>query len=191
MVRWIGIALVVVVAALGFASWKHFSVPPEPASNAGGTMSGEASGEAHGPTDPGVHWTVPKGWSEGPQKPMRVATYLVDGTECAVFWFGPGQGGTVDENIDRWAGQFEERPNPVRDTRTIAGLRVTRVAFAGTFLVPGPDMQATGREPGWKMLGALVDGPEGMVFFKMTGPAAAIDGVTADFDAMLASLTSH
>jgi hypothetical protein len=30
-----------------------------------------------------------------------------------------------------------------------------------------------------------------MVFFKMTGPAAAIDGVTADFDAMLASLTSH
>jgi len=34
--------------------------------------------------------------------------------KCAVFYFGPNQGGGVDENIDALAGQFQGSPNPKR-----------------------------------------------------------------------------
>ena len=37
-------------------------------------------------------------------------------------------------------------------------------------------------------LGAIVEGPEGLVFFKLTGPAATVRSASAEFDAMLHSL---
>src|ERR1700682_427847 len=53
-------------------------------------------------TAAGVQWTIPPGWSAQPARQMRVATYTVpeDG-ECAVFFFGQGQGGAVDPNLQR------------------------------------------------------------------------------------------
>ncbi len=63
----------------------------------------------------GISWSIPSGWSEHPPRQMRVATYVVpatsgdaEGGECAVFYFGNDQGGTVDANIERWVAQFEE-----------------------------------------------------------------------------------
>jgi hypothetical protein len=125
---------------------------------------------------------------------MRLATYFVGGPdaqrtgECAVFHFGPGMGGGVDENIDRWVGQFEATPGSARRELDVRGLHVTRVEIAGTFLAPGADMQSQARLPDWKMLGAIVEGPQGAVFFKFTGPAGVIDGAARDFDQLLASL---
>jgi hypothetical protein len=125
---------------------------------------------------------------------MRLATYFVGGpdpqftAECAVFHFGPGMGGSVDENIDRWLGQFEGAPKSTRRGLAVHGLHVSRVEIAGTFLAPGADMQSQGRMTGWKLLGAIVEGPEGAVFFKFTGPARVIDAATHDFDGLLASL---
>ena len=58
---------------------------------------------------------------------MRVATYAVPGAkgaeagECAVFFFGPGQGGGVDDNVARWAKQFEGAPAADDDERTVVG----------------------------------------------------------------------
>ena len=49
-------------------------------------------------------------------------------------------------------------------------------------------MQSQGKLPGYQMLGAIIDGPQGMVFFKLTGPQAAVTAAAKDFDAMLASL---
>ena len=71
---------------------------------------------------------------------------------------------------------------------TVHGLRVTRVEIAGTFLAPDSEMQSQGKRPGWKLLGAIVEGPEGAVFFKFTGPAHVIDPAAKDFDGLLASL---
>jgi hypothetical protein len=67
-------------------------------------------------------------------------------------------------------------------------MNVTRVEIAGTFLDPGADMQSQARLGAWKLLGAIVEGPQGSVFFKFTGPAGVIDGAAHDFDALLASL---
>src|SRR5262245_10987633 len=146
------------------------------------------------PNATGISWKTPAAWHAGGARAMRVATYLVGGAEpssraeCAVFYFGPGLGGGVDDNVNCWLGQFAPTPNSSRRTLTVHDLHVTRVEIAGTFLAPGVDMRTQGRLDAWKLLGAIVDGPKGAVFFKLTGPAAVIDRAADDFDALIASL---
>ena len=41
--------------------------------------------------------------------------------------------------------------------------------------------------PGYRMLGAIVEGPQGSIFFKFTGPAKTVAANQAAFDKMLAS----
>ncbi len=72
---------------------------------------------------------------------------------------------------------------------TVAGLRVTRAQVGGTYLAPGgPMMQSTGKRPGYRLLGAIAEGPEGNVFFKLTGPAATVAAAEPAFDALVVSL---
>jgi hypothetical protein len=142
----------------------------------------------------GVQWTVPVRWQLGTGSAMRVATYGVpakagDPGECAVFFFGPGQGGTVDANVERWGKQFEGAPKPAQAVSTVAGLRVTRTQVAGAYLAPGgPMMQSTGKKTGYRLLGAIVEAPGGNVFFKLTGPAATVAAAEKEFDALVASV---
>jgi hypothetical protein len=143
----------------------------------------------------GIAWKVPARWTAGAGSAMRVATYAVPATkgaekgECAVFFFGPGQGGGVDDNVARWGKQFEGAPAPQRSSETVAGLHVTRAAVAGTYLAPGgPMMQSTGKKAGYRLLGAIVEAPGGNVFFKLTGPGPTVAAAQADFDALVASI---
>jgi hypothetical protein len=143
----------------------------------------------------GIEWKVPARWKAGAGSAMRVATYSVpaakgaEAGECAVFFFGPGQGGDVDSNVERWGRQFEGAPKPEKTTTTVAGLRVTRAQVAGTYLAPGgPMMQSQGKKAGYRLLGAIVEGPQGNVFFKLTGPAASVAAAEGDFEALVASL---
>jgi hypothetical protein len=143
----------------------------------------------------GIVWTVPARWVAGQGSAMRVATYAVpaakgsEAGECAVFFFGPGQGGGIDDNVARWGKQFEGAPKPATRTAQVAGLRVTRAEVAGTYLAPGgPMMQSTGQKTGYRLLGAIVEAPEGNVFFKLTGPAATVAAAQAEFDALVASV---
>jgi hypothetical protein len=166
------------VASLLAVAPLAFSAPPAAAGSAGG-----------------VQWTVPARWTAGSGSTMRVATYAVpaakgaDPGECAVFFFGSGQGGGVDENVARWGKQFEGAPAPKRTSATVAGMPVARAEVAGTYLAPGgPMMQSTGKKAGYRLLGAIVEAPEGNVFFKLTGPAATVAAAQAEFDALVASL---
>lgn len=195
MVRWIAVVLLVLVAALGFFAWKRYSAPPPaasaPPSAAMPQDAAPAPAEEAPANGPGVVWTVPKSWVTGPPRSMRLATYAIGDAECAVFYFGPNQGGAVDDNIDRWSGQFQGSPNPKREERSVHGMKLTRVEIDGTYLSPGTDMKSQGAMPGWRMLGAIVQGPQGPVFFKLTGPAGTVRGAAKDFDTLLASLTAH
>ena len=47
----------------------------------------------------------------------------------------------------------------------------------------GPDAAV----PGYPMLGAIVEGPQGSIFFKFTGPAKTVTANQAAFDKMIAS----
>lgn len=142
----------------------------------------------------GLKWSVPGAWSEQAGSSMRVATYKVPGPrgaeagEVAVFFFGPGQGGSVDANVERWSRQFEGTPKPERSLQRVNGLAITIVRLAGTYLAPGgPLMQSQGKRPGFRLLGVIVEAPEGLVFFKLTGPAATVGAAQADFDSLLGS----
>lgn len=154
-----------------------------------------ALGEGRG-TVAGVQWSVPKPWSEQGAREMRAATYTIpaaegdsEPAECAVFYFGGQQGGSVDANINRWVGQFEASAPPARSEREVNGMKVTLVQVAGTFLAPGgPMMQSQGKKDNYRLLGAIVEGPQGSVFFKLTGPAKTVGACEPEFNAMVSSL---
>jgi len=148
----------------------------------------------------GVAWTVPAGWEDAGSRSMRVATYTIrtnrEGTaECAVFYFGSGQGGDVQANIDRWVNQFEqadgtpssERAKTARSEQS--GWPLTTVDVSGAYN-GGMGSTPTGQssQPGYRMIGAIVEGPEGPVFFKLTGPEAVVESSTAHFQSLLESL---
>jgi hypothetical protein len=143
----------------------------------------------------GIRWTTPAHWKVAGPRPMRMATYTIPGVqgaeegECGVFYFGKGQGGSVDENLSRWVRQFDSAKPPKNSERTIHGLRVHLTEVSGTYLAPGgPMMQSQGKKEGWSLAGAIVEAPEGLVFFKCVGPAATIQAARKDFDALLESL---
>jgi hypothetical protein len=144
----------------------------------------------------GVQWTAPPAWKAEAQRPMRLATYMVTpGAECGVYFFGAGQGGSVEANLDRWIGQFLQ-PNgkPSKDVakvakRTIHGWPVTTVDVSGAYTgMGGPTAPAGPMIPGYRLLGAIVEGPQGSVFFKFTGLAKTVAANQAAFDKMLESL---
>lgn len=122
---------------------------------------------------------------------MRAATYDVpeDG-ECGVFYFGPGQGGSVDANLKRWISQFEGGEKSAKTAkRTIHGLNVTTVDVAGAYSgMGGPMAQTKTVKQNYRLLGAIVEAPEGNVFFKFTGPVKTVAANQAKFEAMLNSL---
>jgi len=168
-----------------------------------GTGTGAAAG---GPSAGGLTWIAHEPLvSRPPASPMRAAEYVVEGENGAaaavmtVHFFGTGQGGGVEENLDRWMGQFRQpdgRAN--RDVAHIAhrtaggGVQVTTIELTGEYnagSMPGMPMRGpAGPQPGFKLLGAIAQGPGGMVFFKMTGAEATVDRAKSAFDAMIASI---
>jgi len=156
-------------------------------------------------TAAGLKWTMPAGWTAEGARPMRAATYHVpkaasdpDTAECAVYFFGAGQGGSVEANLERWKGQFQGPNGKVADAqvqkRTIHGLAVTTISAAGEYSGMGGPMAANASgQPGYRMLGAIVQGPAGNVFLKFTGPDKTVLANQPKFEQLLASFdkTGH
>jgi hypothetical protein len=148
----------------------------------------------------GLRWTMPGGWKAEPERPMRAATYTVPAAqgdkepgECAVFFFGRGQGGTVQDNIDRWRGQIvgaDGKPAVAKiDKGQARGLTLTRIDSSGSYTGLGGPMATSARAvPGYRLLGAVVEGPGGNnVFVKFTGPARTVAANQKQFEQLLSS----
>ena len=155
---------------------------------------------ARAETAGGIRWTAPGGWKAQPPRPMRAATYVVpaaagdrEDAECVAYYFGAGQGGGVEDNVNRWLGQFQEaeaRSAAKRSKQTFAGLPGTIVDVSGTYTgAGGPMAAAKTAKPGYRMLAAIVEAPEAPVFFKFTGPAKTVAAHLAAFHSMLKSVT--
>ena len=156
--------------------------------------------EGAGTGQAGLAWTPPGGWvEESPSSPMRRAQYRVPGTagdgECAVFYFGPGQGGDPMSNASRWAGQFtlaDGRPatQAMKTSKMPVGdLEVLLVEVAGTYN-GGMTMTSApaSPKPGYRLLGAIAPGPDANWFFKLTGPDATVAAQRESFLGMVRSL---
>jgi hypothetical protein len=146
----------------------------------------------------GLSWTAPAGWKAEGAQPMRAATYSVAaaagdkaGGECGVYFFGVGQGGSVDANLDRWKGQFHGPDGKAAAAqtakRTIGGLTITTLDTSGDYSGMGGPLAAGHAVPGYRLLGAIVEGRGGNVFVKFTGPAKTVAANAQKFQQLLAS----
>jgi len=134
----------------------------------------------------GLRWTAPAGWKNEGARPMRAATYIAPpapgdqaNAECVVYFFGEGQGGPVEANIERWKGQFRTRDGKPATAqiakRTSHGLTVTTIDISGEYSgMGGPVAAEHPPTSGYRLLGAIVEGPHGNVFVKFTGPVKTI-----------------
>ena len=147
----------------------------------------------------GVAFTPPAAWkAETPSSPMRAAQYSLPGRQgggeasLAVYYFGKGQGGTATDNVERWESQFTDaagRPAAGKiETATAGGMTVTKVTCTGTYSSGTPMGGPSAPQPGSALWGVIVEGPEGNVFLKVTGPEATVAAWTPELDRMLGTL---
>lgn len=169
----------------------------------GGGMPQDAvhGGEGEGPGLP-LEWQAPEGWrSVPPASAMRKAEWALpkvegDGEDASlvVFYFGSGQGGDVQSNLDRWYGQFEQPDGRATrglaqvEHRTISGMRITLADVTGTFRGGMPGGPPAEPRPDTRMLAAIVEASSGPWFFKLVGPKRTVEHWRASFDAFLGSL---
>jgi hypothetical protein len=108
-------------------------------------------------------------------------------------------GGSVEQNIDRWVGQFalpegkKAKDKPKIDKKTIAGVPVHIVDIAGTYKdTPGGPF-ARGKtidRVNYRMLGAIIEGGPsvGNYFIKFYGPEEIVKENEKAFQKMIESL---
>jgi hypothetical protein len=118
---------------------------------------------------------------------MRKAQLKVPGAtpeasaEITFFHFGPGGGGGLQANVQRWLGQFQSAEGASKiEPQEIAGAKVTLVSTEGTFssgMPGGPTTPLSGHA----LLGAIIENTDGDVFVKMTGPAGLVKESRAAF----------
>jgi hypothetical protein len=125
--------------------------------------------------------------------PMRVATlhYPIEGSdtplEVVFFYFGSGQGGDTEANIQRWLGQFDGQPESTREELTAGDKTISMVTAHGTYL-DGPPFGGTKTpRPDYTLLGAIVPAADAPIFIKVTGPKADIAKMTEAFKSLAKS----
>ena len=126
---------------------------------------------------------------------MRKAQFKVNdaekknSAEVVFFHFGPGDGGGVQANVQRWFGQFQgsrEQIGAKSEEKTIGKHKVTFVQAEGTYMsgMPGGAMTP---QPNSALRGAIIEDTQGAVFVKMTGPSALVKSSESDFRKMVES----
>jgi hypothetical protein len=185
----------VLVFALGFGVLAC-DKPPEPTPTAAperaapadqAPNAGTKSATPARPSD--VYYEAPAAWQKVDNpSPMRKATYKIpkaEGDPEDAEMSVTQAGGSVDQNVERWAGQFERNKDDVigRKQLKIGDFDVTVVELHGTFKGSGmPGAPAAGPKQNWALLGAIVETSGSLTFFKLTGPEKTIQAAKPAFD---------
>jgi hypothetical protein len=127
---------------------------------------------------------------------MRLAEYAVPDAgagpaEVIVFYFGEGQGGSVDANIARWSAQFTG-PGGTTVTPRIANAQGTSFAttvaeFEGAY-ARGVGLGPAEAAPDQGLVAAVVETPRGNLFLQLVGPREAVAAARGDFLRMVESI---
>lgn len=151
----------------------------------------------------GISFVPGDAWrAKSPQSSTRLAEFVIprsegDGAdgELALFHFGTGQGGSVEQNLERWFGQFQQpdgsssKEKASVERRKVGDLPVTVAEVSGRHVsrAMAPGMRSYD-EPGWRLYGAIVETPEGPFFFKAIGPEKTILGARPALEALVGSV---
>lgn len=139
---------------------------------------------------PGVSFDLPADWPEDDVSgnPMRAHQFAIPGPdgpgELVVFHFGPGQGGDVAGNLNRWIGQIQLDPgtSPFIFQGSVNGLRVTELYTLGTLQPTGMGTGPTEPEPDSALFGFIVEGgPQGSLYIRATGPKGTLEAARPAF----------
>lgn len=170
---------------------KTSEADAEPAPAAASSTAPAPGGTAQSAA--GLNFELPAGWqAEVPSSSMRIAQATIPGTDgpgqLSVFFFGTGGGGGVDANLQRWISQMdlaEGSAPPEAQILEREGLKITMIDLSGTLKAsrigtfPQTDM------PGYRMMGAVVEGEGGPWFFRAVGPEGTLAAERDGFIAML------
>jgi hypothetical protein len=144
----------------------------------------------------GLKLTIPTGWkAETPTSSMRAAQVVVPGAggegQLTVFHFGAGGGGGVDANIDRWLSQVVLDPGtqPKREVIEAPPLEIHLVEATGTATASRVGSFPAQDEPGWSLLGAVIEAEGGPWYFRLVGPKDTLAGQRDAFLKMLRGAT--
>jgi hypothetical protein len=193
----LGLGVLVLLAACSRDEVSHFRVQKEP--SAGGDLGGGSmashqrpaappgmSGDVDLPPAPdqGLHWTLPRGWSEERQGGMRYATLKapVSGRIDASVVVLPGPAGGELMNVNRWRGQIGLA---AIDEGALAAARTTVQSKAGSLSVY--DFTSEGQKKS-RLIAGLLEANGSTWFVKVTGDAEAVSAARADFLSLLGSL---
>jgi len=145
---------------------------------------------------------APKDWTTKPiTSSMRAADFVLPAkpgaeAELIVYYFGASGAGSIDDNLDRWLGQFVQPDGKKsRDVAKIektkfGGQDATYVSVAGRYVAAAmPGGTDTVDKQDQALLAAIVASPSGPYYFKLVGAKTTVDAQAAAFRAMLDSLT--
>jgi hypothetical protein len=156
---------------------------------ASGTQSSASSATTSQNPNGSLTYKTPEGWVvEKPTSTMRAAQYKLPKAEgdpedasLVLYYFGQGQGGGTQANIDRWINQMKQ-PDGTQsaakaksETLTVNGLKVTTVDVLGTYsaeMTPGTG--SISNNANYRMRGAVIETPKGSYFVKLVGPAKTV-----------------
>lgn len=148
----------------------------------------------------GITFFPPSHWQDLGASGMRQAQYRlapIDGDaapgEVNVFYFGPQSGGGVEANLQRWIGQMslpdggDAATQAVRSEFVADGMPGHIVSLDGSYKSGGGRPMGGGGEilPGYRLVGVVLEGPEGSLFFKLTGPVATAQAMEKDLLTMV------
>ena len=197
------VASLVVVALIVFVSASRSQDGAAPAAKPATPAAPGAAKTVPVETKAGLSFSVPETWkSQPPSSTMRQAQIAIpksegdpEDAELVVFHFGAQQGGSVQENLDRWIAQFAgpdgKAPTASAkvEKRDVGGLAVTTVDVGGRYVAnvrPGSPEKYD--KPNFRMLAAVVTTPGGNFFFKLVGPAKTVEANTKAFQSAIDSV---
>ena len=126
-----------------------------------------------------LSFKTPDGWtSETPSPGMRVAQYKLPGdageASLVVYYFGQGQGGSVEDNFARWVGQMQKsRDQAKTENLNVNGMAVTLLDVSGTY---SSDMMGGSQapQPNSRMRAGVIETPKGNYYLKLVGPEKTV-----------------
>ncbi len=139
---------------------------------------------------------IPKDWTpQPPSSSMRIAQFALPASSegeavATVFFFPPGQGGSIQANIDRWIGQVAQPDgSSSHDKADVAKRRAGNIEIA-TLDVSGTIALSMMAQPeeGFRMLAMIAATPSGSVVVKTVGPESLIAGQNEAFMKMVESI---
>ena len=161
---------------------KNSAPPPSAPQASPAQPSPQSQSSAAGSGD--LRLSAPNGWSSEPAaSSMRVAQYKLpraqgdaEDASLVVYYFGQGQGGSVDANLERWAGQMGQTVDKShKQSMTVNGLAVTLLDVTGTYTGDmSPGSGAGQSKPNTRLRAAVIETPKGPYFLKLVGPVKTV-----------------